>query len=86
MTRTLNHPIYVGFTVLELSKLHMYDFQYTHMKVKYPHANQLRLMSTETDNLAYAVQTDDIYEDMATDADYRYDFSNYPLNYPLYDV
>ena len=36
-TLTLNRPIYVGFTVLELSRLHMYDFHYNHMKVKYPH-------------------------------------------------
>ena len=42
-TLTLNRPIYVGFTVLELSKLHMYGFHYQHMKVKYPHANQLKL-------------------------------------------
>ena len=40
-TLTLNRPIYVGFTVLELSKLHMYNFHYNHMKVKYSHANQL---------------------------------------------
>ena len=34
-TIELNRPIYVGFTVLEHSKLHMYDFHYNHMEVKY---------------------------------------------------
>ena len=82
----LNQPIYVGFTMLELSKLHMYDFHYNHMKVKYPCANQLRLLFTDTDSLAYAVQTDDIYEDMAADASGRYDFSKYPLDHPIYSV
>ena len=72
---TLNRPIYVGFTVLELSKLHMYDFHYNHMKVKYPYANQLRLLFTDTDSLAYVVQTGDIYKDIATDAADWYDFS-----------
>ena len=38
------------------------------MKAKYPHANQLRLLFTGTDSLAYAVQTNDIYKDMAVDA------------------
>ena len=81
-TLLLNRPIYVGFTVLDLSKLHMYDFHYNHIKVKYPRANQLRLLFTDTDGLAYAVQTDDFYKDMATDAADRNDFSEYPL----YDV
>ena len=70
-THTLNRPIYVGFTVLELSKLHMYNFHYNHMKVKYPHVNQLRLLFTDADSLAYAVQTDNIYENMAVDASGR---------------
>ena len=83
-TLTLNRLIYVGFTVLELSNLHMYDFHYNHMKVKYPRANKLRLLFTDTDSLAYAAQTDDIYEDMAIDASARYDFSEYPLYHPLY--
>ena len=85
-TRTLNRPIYVGFTVLELSKLHMYEFHYQHMKVKYPCADQLKLLSTDIDSLAYAVKTDDIYEDMAADATTRYGFSEYPLDHPLYDA
>ena len=41
-TLTLNRPIYVGVSVHELSKLHMYDIHYNHMCVKYPRANQLR--------------------------------------------
>ena len=56
------------------------------MKVKYPLANQLRLLFTETDSLAYVVQTDDIYKDMATDAAVRYGFNVYPLDHPFYDA
>ena len=56
------------------------------MKVKYPHASQLPLLFTVTDSLAYAVKTDSIYEDMASDAADRYDFSEYPLDHPLYDT
>ena len=43
------------------------------MKAKYPHADQLRLIFTDTDSLAYAVETNDIY-------------GEYPLNHPLYDT
>ena len=85
-TITLNRPIYVGFTVLEQSKLHMYYFHYNLMKVKYPHADQRRLLFTDTDSLAYAVQTEDIYRDMADDASTKYDFNEYPLDHPLYNT
>ena len=81
---TLNRPIYVGFSVLDLSKLHMYNFHYNHMCVKYPRPDQLRLLFTDTDSLAYAVQTEYIYRDMAGDAATHYDFSEYPLDHPLY--
>ena len=37
------------------------------MHVKYPRPGRLRLLFTDTDSLAYAVQTDDIYRDMAED-------------------
>ena len=77
---TLNLPIYVGSSVLELSKLHVYDFHYNHMRVKYPRPGQLQLLYTDTDSLAYAVQTDDICRDTAEDAANRYDFSKYPFD------
>ena len=53
-TLKLNRPIYVGFCVLELSKSHMYEFHYNHMKAKYPQEGQLKLLFTDTDSLAYA--------------------------------
>ena len=56
-TLTRNRPIYV----VDLSKLHMYDFHYNHMRVKYPR----QLLFTDTASLAYAVQTEDTYRDMA---------------------
>ena len=56
------------------------------MKIKYPHADQLRLLFTDTDSLAFAVQTENIYEDMASGAATKYDFSEYPINHLLYDT
>ena len=82
-TLKLDRPIYVGFTVLELSKLLMYDFHYNHMKKKYPGEKQLQLLFTDTDSLAYSIQTDDIYKDMEADKD-LYDFSEYPYDHYLY--
>ena len=79
-TITRIRPIFVGFTV------HMYDFHYNQMKAKYPRANELKLLFIDTDSLAYAVQTNDIYEDMAEDASKKYDFSEYPLSHHLYNT
>ena len=44
---TLNKPIYVGFTVLELSKWEMYNFHYNFMIRKF----NTKLLFTETDSL-----------------------------------
>ena len=72
--------------MLGLSKLQMYNFHYNDMKVNYPHADQLRLLFTTTDSLEYAVQTENIYRGMADDAATKYDFSEYPLDHPLYNT
>ena len=74
-TLTLNPPIYVGFSEIDLSTLHMYNFHYKHICAKYSRPNQLRLLFMDTDNLVYAFQTEDIYRDMVGDAATHYDFS-----------
>ena len=67
--------------ILDLSKVMMYDFYYGYMKVKY--GEDAELCFTDTDSLLYDVKCDNIYSDMAEDAD-RFDFSDYPTDNPLF--
>uniref|UniRef100_A0A336MAQ8 CSON012963 protein n=1 Tax=Culicoides sonorensis TaxID=179676 RepID=A0A336MAQ8_CULSO len=60
----LNKPVYIGFIVLELSKLRMYQFHYDLMKKKYNSNNQLELCYMDTDSFLYHIRCDDFYEDM----------------------
>ena len=77
----MNKPLYVGFSVLELSKLLMYKFHYEKMLKRY---SKINLCFTDTDSLLYEVFTDDIYKDILENAD-EYDFSDYPFEHSLYD-
>ena len=70
---TLNKPIYVGFSILDLSKLLMYDFHYNYIKKSYG----AKFLFTDTCSLVYEVETDDVYEDFYKDKD-LFDFSDYP--------
>jgi hypothetical protein len=79
----LNRPIYVGFTILDLSKVLMYQFHYEYMKQKYG-ANAM-LLFTDTDSLCYEVKTRDIYQDMLEDAE-LFDTSEYKQDHPLHSI
>ena len=54
---TLNKPIYVGFCILELSKLSMYKFHY-HYALKTLNA---RLLFTDTDSLFYKIKDKNVF-------------------------
>lgn len=70
----LDRPIYIGFTVLELAKTHLYKFHYSIMKNMYK--NTINLCYTDTDSLLYLIKTDDFYEDIKKNLQY-FDTSNF---------
>ena len=59
-------------SVLNLSKLHMYDFCYNHLKKQY--GDKIRFIYSDTNSLIVEVQTEDIYKGMHEHKEY-YDFS-----------
>ena len=79
----LNTPIYVGFTILDVSKTLMYDFHYNYIKKKYGQC--AKLLFTDTDNLCYNISTENIYEDMMRDIHLFYT-SEYNPEHPLYST
>ena len=77
---TLNKPIYVGFTVLELSKWLMYDFHYNFIKKHF----DAELLFTDTDSLTYEIKSEDVYEEFFKHK-HLFDFSNYPEDSTFFD-
>ena len=77
----MNKPIYLGLSILEISKILMYKFWYDYMKPKYN--DNVKLCYMDTDSFIINIKTNDFYEDIASDVENRFDTSNYEVNRPL---
>ena len=77
----MNKPIYLGLSILEISKTLMYEFWYDYMKPKY--ANNVKLCYMDTDSFIMNIKTNDFYKDISNDVENRFDTSNYEANRPL---
>ena len=75
-----NKPVYLGMSILDLSKSLMYDFHYYYIKTKY--VDMAKLLFTDTDSLAYETTTKNFYIDINTDIEKRFDTSDYQTNHP----
>ena len=64
---TFNKPVYLGMCILDLSKTLMYDFHYSYIKSKY--GTRAKLLFTDTDSLAYEIETEDFYKDISKDVE-----------------
>ena len=77
----MNNPVYLGFSILEISKTLMYEFWYDYMKPKY--GDKVKLCYMDTDSFIMHIKTEDFYKDIADDVEKRFDTSNYEVNRPL---
>lgn len=80
-----NKAIYVGMSILDISKTLMYDFHYNVMKKTYPKPSNIELLYTDTDSLTYTILTDDFYSDMLTMFNY-FDISDYPPDHKCFST
>ena len=74
----MNKPIYLGLSILEISKILMYEFWYDYIKPKY--GNNVKLCYTDTDSFIINIKINYFYEDIANDVECKFDTSNYTSN------
>ena len=77
----MNKPIYLGLSILEISKLLMYEFWYDYMKPKYN--DNVKLCYMDTDSFIINIKTEDFYKDISNDIEKGFDTSNYEVDRPF---
>ena len=61
----INQPVYLGMSILDISKMRMYEFWYDYIKPKY--GDRVKLLYMDTDSFVIYNITENFYEDIADD-------------------
>ena len=61
----MNKPVYLGMSMLDISKTLMYKFWYDYIKPK--HGDRAKLCYTDTDSFIIHIMIEDFFEDISDD-------------------
>ena len=75
----MNKPVYLGMSILDISKKLMYKLWYDYVKPKYKEKAKLCYM--DTDSFIINIFTEDFFEDINNDVKRWFDTSNYDKNH-----
>ena len=73
----MNKPVYLGLSILELSKILMHEFWYHYVKPNYDEKAKLCYM--DANSFVVYIKTNAIYKDIAENVETKFDTSNYEL-------
>ena len=76
----MNKPVYLGISILELSKILKCEFWYDYVKPKY--GENAKLCYMDTDSFTVYIKIDGVYQDIAEDVENIFNISNYELDTP----
>ena len=71
-------PLYLGMSILDISKIRMYKFWCNYVNPKY--RDRAKLCYTDTDSFIIYIKTEDFFEDISNDIERWFDTSNYDKN------
>ena len=74
----MNKQLYLGMSILDISKTFMYKFWYDYFKPKY--GDRAKLCYTDTDSFIINSVTDGFFKDISNDVEKWFDMSNYDKN------
>ena len=74
----MNKPLYLGASILDISKTLMYKFWYDYFKPKYE--DRVKLCYTDTDSFIIYIKTEHFFQDISNNVEQWFNTSNFDKN------